>query len=253
MKNIIHFYEKGSVEIVYGKSTHSFPLHSHESFCVGVIINGSALFNINNTSCLLKESMTFIIPSNTGISITADSEYNYITLCFKNNLKDQVANIKFSKYFVQLKSTKEMLVLCDKFKRSNNEKDFLSSILELIGDAIEPSYSIDESKTNETVLLICKYIKKNAAQRFNLDELAKSFYFSKYHLIRIFKKEMGVTPNQYYIQEKLRIAKLKIFNEKSETNLAYNLNLSDQSHLCNLFKRQMGVSIQDYKKNLIKK
>ena len=62
MKNIIKFYEKGSVEIVYGQSSRSCHLHSHESFCVGAIMKGEALFNINNNEHLLKESMAFIIP-----------------------------------------------------------------------------------------------------------------------------------------------------------------------------------------------
>ena len=52
MKNIIKFYEKHSVEILHGESRHCFPLHSHESFCVGTVTKGSALFTIDNNSCL---------------------------------------------------------------------------------------------------------------------------------------------------------------------------------------------------------
>lgn len=250
MNNIIKFYEKGSIEIVYGQSTHCFPLHSHESFCVGLIVSGAALFNINNNKCLLKESMAFIIPSNTGISITTDSEYNYVVICFKNELKKQVKNINFNKYFIQMKFPREMLVLCDTFKLNNDETEFLNSILKLINSSIESNSILQRKQTNETIPLICEYIRKNADQKFDLEKLSKSFYLSKYHLIRIFKREMGVTPNQYYIQEKLRIIKTQIFNIQSETSLAATLNLSDQSHLCKLFKKQMGISIHDYKKNL---
>ena len=253
MKNSIKFYEKGSIEIVYGQSSHCFPLHSHESFCVGLITKGSAIFTINNNTRLLNESMAFIIPSNTGISITTDSDYNYITICFKNELKKRAENIKFNKYFLKMKFNKEILVLCDIFKRNNDDNQFLNSILKLINNAIEPHSLIHEKQSNETISLVCDYINKNAIQKFNLDKLAKSFYLSKYHLIRVFKKEMGVTPNQYYIQAKIRIIKSKIFKVQSETNLAINLNLSDQSHLCKLFKKQMGISIQDYKKNLLRK
>jgi AraC-like DNA-binding protein len=64
---------------------------------------------------------------------------------------------------------------------------------------------------------------------------------------------MGVTPYQYFIQAKMIIIRTQIFNGKSETDLAINLNLSDSSHLCKIFKRQMGISIQDYKKNLVRK
>ncbi|WP_297428589.1 AraC family transcriptional regulator [Clostridium sp.] len=253
MKNVIKFYEKGSVEIVSGQSSHCFPLHSHESFCIGAIIKGTALITINNNKCLLKEPMAFIIPSNTGISITTDSQYDYITICFKNELKKRVANIKFNKYFIKMKFTEEILALCDIFKKDNNEDQFLSSILKLTNNAIDHNSLLRRSKSNEIVSLICKYIKENATEKFDLDKLAKLFHLSKYHLIRILKKEIGVTPNQYYIQAKMRIIKSQIYNMQSETSLAVNLNLYDQSHLCKLFIKQMGVSIHDYKKNIIKK
>lgn len=253
MKNIIKFYEKGSIEILHGQSSHCFPLHSHESFCVGAITKGTASFTINNDTRLLTTSTIFIIPSNTGISITTDSEYNYITICFKNELKKQVENIKFNKYFIELRYTEDLLVLCDIFKKDNDENRFLNSILKLINSAIEPNSPLERKKSNETIFLVCEYIKKNANQKFDLDSLAKSFYLSKYHLIRIFKKEMGVTPHQYYIQAKMRIIKAEIFHVPSETTLATELNLFDESHLCKLFKRQMGLSIKDYKNNLIRK
>lgn len=253
MKNIITFYEKGSVEILYGKSTHCFPLHSHESFCVGVIKKGEPLFNINSTEKVLKENMVFIVPSNTGICIKADSEYDYITICFKNDLKRIVENIKFNNYYIETNLGEEITYLCDIFKRNNDEEEFLNSILKLLSKVIEKDDLLEREKINENVILISEYIKKHADEKFDLNRLANIFYLSKYHLIRMFKKEMGVTPNQYYIQAKMRIVKAEIFKIQSETDLAVNLNLSDQSHLCKLFKKQMGISIQDYKKNLIRK
>lgn len=252
MKNVIKFYEKGSIEILYAQSRHCFPLHSHESFCVGAITKGAALFTIGNEKCLLKESMAFIIPSNTGISITSDSEYNYITICFKNEFKKQVENIKFNKYFIEMNFPEEMSILCDIFKENNDEEEFFDSILKLIDSTMEPDSILQRNEPSEIVLSVCEYIKKNADQKFNLDNLARSFYLSKYHLIRIFKKEMGVTPNQYYIQAKMRLIKSEIFLVKSITDLAIDLNLSDQSHLCKLFKKQMSISIQDYKNNLVR-
>lgn len=253
VRNIVKFYEKSSVEILHGQSNHCFPLHSHESFCVGAITKGSALFTINNTSCLLKESMIFINPSNTGICITADSKYDYITICFKNELKKQVENIKFSKYFTEMKSPEEMWALCDAFKSNNDEQQFLNSILSLISSAIEPDSLLVSAPKNETALMIAEYIKKNADKKFDLGELAGLFHLSKYHLIRLFKKEMGVTPNQYHIQAKMRIIRTTILNSQSETKLAQNLNLFDQSHLGKMFKKQMGVTLKDYKKNLTRK
>lgn len=253
MKNNVKFYEKGSVEILHGESSHCFPLHSHESFCVGAITKGSALVTVNNSSCLLKASMIFINPSNTGIAITADAKYEYITICFKHELKKQVENIRFSKYFVEMKYPEEMWDLCEAFKSNQDERNFLNSILNLINSAIEQGSSSKSVPKSETVLLIAEHIRKNADKKFDLHELAGLFHLSKYHLIRLFKKEMGVTPNQYHIQAKMRIIRENIYNLESETDLAHKLNLVDQSHLCKQFKKLMGISIQNYKKNLTKK
>lgn len=123
----------------------------------------------------------------------------------------------------------------------------------MINSAIATDSLVKKTSPNDTVLLICEYINQNAAKNFSLDILAESFYLSKYHLIRMFKREMGITPYQYYIQAKMGIIRKQIFNGKSETDLAINLNLSNSSHLCKIFKRQIGISIHDYKKNLIKK
>ena len=152
-----------------------------------------------------------------------------------------------------MKSPEEMWALCDAFKSNNDEQQFLNSILSLISSAIEPDSLLVSAPKNETALLIAEYIKKNADKKFDLDELAKTFHLSKYHLIRLFKKKMGVTPNQYHIQAKMRLLKAKLNDSQSETSLAQNLNLVDQSHLCKQFKKLMGVSIQSYKKNLTRK
>lgn len=252
MKNILKFYEKGSVEILYGKSSHCFPLHSHESFCVGAVTDGEVMFTINGDKRLLKQPSIFIIPSNTGVKIATESQYNYITICFKDKLKDQVNSIAFNNYFVNLKTKEDILVLCNTFMKNNDGIQLLDSILNLINSATSPLSLTENTQPDEIISSVCEYIKLNAIQKFNLDELAKSFFVSKYHLIRIFKREMGVTPHQYYIQAKMRIIKSQIFHEQSETNLAADLNLSDESHLCKLFKKQMGISFQDYKKNLIR-
>jgi AraC-like DNA-binding protein len=67
--------------------------------------------------------------------------------------------------------------------------------------------------------------------------------------VKVFKKEMGVTPNQYYIQVKMHLIKKEIMEYQKAVDLAMEYNFNDQSHLCNLFKKQMGISLLDYKKS----
>ena len=249
MKNNLHFYEHGNVEILYGKSNHCFPMHSHECFCIGAVLDGNVSFNINNHEKLLKKSDIFIIPSNTAVKFESDSTYEYITICFKNELKTKSCSLYFNDYYVSDKDSERFMSLCSNFKDNNDEDEFFNSILELVSDVVSHKYENENTCSNTVVADICRYIIDHADQKFDLDELSKTFFISKFHLIRIFKKEMGITPNQYHMQAKMRILKSEILKDKSETSLAMDLNLSDKSHMCKMFRKYMGISIQSYKKN----
>ena len=249
MKNDLHFYEHGNVEILYGKSNHCFPTHSHECFCIGSILAGNVLFNINNKERLLKKSDIFIIPSNTAVKFESDSTYEYVTICFKNELKTESCRLSFNDYYASVDDSNKFMSLCTKFKNDNDEDDLYDSILDLAANVISYKYEDKNTCSNTVVADICRYIIDHADQKFDLDKLSKTFFISKFHLIRIFKKEMGITPNQYHMQAKMRMLKSGILKNKSETSLAMDLNLTDESHLCKMFRKYMGISIQSYKKN----
>ncbi len=84
---------------------------------------------------------------------------------------------------------------------------------------------------------------------FDLDELCNYVHMSKYYFIRVFKKQTGVTPNQYYIQAKLFVVKKRLKDGAKLTDLSAEMNFADQSYLSNLFKKRMGISMKDYMNN----
>ena len=63
MKNVIDFYEKNSIEILFANSEHNFPLHSHECFCFGIVEEGEVTFTIDGKQTVLS----------TGISCSPDN------------------------------------------------------------------------------------------------------------------------------------------------------------------------------------
>lgn len=249
MKNKISFYESGSIEILYARSSHCFPLHSHESFCIGLVVDGQVDFEIDNKKKSLRKNMMFIIPSNTSILINTESEYKYITICIKNKLKDKLNSTNFSDYFLNIDNSSSVISICDKFKKDNDENYFIDSLLKIIDKVIIKENIPKNDTENDIVPKICSYIINHADDKFDLDILANKFFISKYHLIRIFKNSMGVTPKQYHTQAKIRLLKSQILKNKSETSLAINLNMTDSSHMCKIFKKYMGISIKSYQKN----
>lgn len=70
---------------------------------------------------------------------------------------------------------------------------------------------------------------------------------SRYHFIRKFKREAGLTPHQYVIQNRLRKAKELIRGKVPLALAAAEAGFFDQSHLNRWFKRNLGVTPLAYR------
>jgi AraC-like DNA-binding protein len=194
--------------------------------------------------------MAYIIPSHVGVSIRAEGRYGYITICIKNKWKERLKHLEFRDYFLTFPSSKEIHKLCTDYIKNGSAEAFVKSIIALMQPIVANCAEKYERKAISNITdAACAYIRRHAQEKFSLDMLADAIHVSKFYLIKLFKKEMGVTPNQYYIQAKMHFVKDKIMGQQKEVDVAMELNFNDQSHLCNLFKRQMGISLQDYKKS----
>lgn len=251
-KNRLTIYEHENVEILYCNSSHELPLHSHESFCVGLVTEGEVIFRIQDQESSLKRGMLFLIPSNTGVKILPVKKYRYITICIKNELRNPFFKLQYDRFFLNLPDIDDFLNPCHDYMWYKDTDKLIADILQLI----KPLLCVDSLKmhhqVSEPIQKAIRYLKEHANEKFDLEILARESFVSKYHLVRQFKKEMGVSPHQYYIQTKLRIVKENILENKTVAEIATELNFSDQSHLCRQFKQLMGVSLQDYKRNIRK-
>ena len=250
-KNQIRFYEKDSIEILFASSEHTFPLHSHECFCFGVVEEGCVTFTVNGVRKKLLPGMVFLVPSNIGVLIQAEGRYRYITICIKGKWKEQLKPLKFRDYFLTFSSSEAIRGLCMDYIEGGSAKTFLEALVALMQPVI--AHQAEKSTERAGRILAeaaCEYIRSHAQEKFSLDALADAVHVSKYYLVKVFKREMGVTPHQYDVQVKMHFARERILgSSQKEVDLAMELDFNDQSHLCNLFRKQMGISLQDYKKN----
>lgn len=250
MKNFITMIEKDSIEILKAESNHTFPLHSHESFCFGIVHQGRVIFEISNHKKILSKGMCYIIPSNVGVIITPLERYAYTTICFKNDKKDSLMNYQYEEYFPCISVEDQILQLCNRYLNGESATSFMSQIHSLLEPYRAP-LTCNKKSDDYLILQGKEYIRQHLYEPFNLEQVADFLHISKYHFIRKFKQNVGVTPNQYYIQAKIYAAKQALKQNEKETDVAANLNFSDQSYLCNVFKKQMGISMKDFKQNFV--
>lgn len=238
--NKVSFYFDGNIEIVTGVGMHKFPYHTHNSFLVGAVLGGYGEFDISDKVLKLGKGDAYIVPSNTGIAINPISKFSYITVCLKNELAAIMKEYKTESYFY-LGLGNKLLELANDFRIHNiDEQCFAMHIIDMF-----KLYKVSNPVRSMCTEKAVQYLNDHFQNKFSLDKLAENSYISKYHLIRTFKKEMGVTPKQYHQQCKMRKIKDMVF-ENSQSNIAYKLNFSTQSHMNNIFKKYMGITVGNY-------
>lgn len=82
----------------------------------------------------------------------------------------------------------------------------------------------------------------------DLNELAEKFFISRAHLIRLFKQHRGITPYQFLLGEKIKIAKaLLATTQMSVKSISDKLCFADEHYFSHLFKEKTGLSPLKYK------
>ena len=114
-----------------------------------------------------------------------------------------------------------------------------------------------EHKPNSSSSLadrIMLYIDENTSTAFILSEIAAKFNYSNNHIIIIFKKTFGMTPQQYYIRKKIEVACTYLRTSNYSLNaISDNLGFADQHYFSNTFKKIMHITPSQYRRSFSSK
>jgi len=89
------------------------------------------------------------------------------------------------------------------------------------------------------------FIHGNYARELSLNDVAEAVHVSPFHLTRLFKQSLGISPHQYLIQVRVNAARWLLSagsGERSLAEVADAVGFADQSHLTRHFKRMTGVT-----------
>lgn len=240
--NKISFYICNDIEIVTGIGMHEFPYHSHNSYMVGAVLDGCAEFCIDKHFSVLNKNDVYVVSSNTGMSMKPRNDFPYITICFKNNLANMLNQYEEKKYYYGGLGNVLLKMSNDFQTKLIDEITFTNALIKLLDLKV---LNTPMQTKNPTITKAMQYINDNCAEKFDLERLAAEVFLSKYYLVRLFKREMGITPHQYYQQCKVRECR-KMAPCSSQKNIAYDLNFSTQSHMDSVFIKYMGITMKNY-------
>ena len=76
----------------------------------------------------------------------------------------------------------------------------------------------------------------------DLAELARLAGLSRFHLLRAFRRETGLTPHAYLIDARVRMARRRLKQGEAPASVAAACGFADQAHFTRAFKARMGVT-----------
>lgn len=79
-------------------------------------------------------------------------------------------------------------------------------------------------------------------ERLSLDEVARLVHCSPFHLVRVFRREVGIPIHRYLNRLRLRASLEWLVNKGGDlTNVAMNLGYASHSHFTDAFRREFGM------------
>nr|WP_315029459.1 helix-turn-helix domain-containing protein [uncultured Chryseobacterium sp.] len=95
------------------------------------------------------------------------------------------------------------------------------------------------------------YIKRNLHQKLSIDSIAKLAYVSKSNFFKMFKDELGTSPNDFILQERISRAKELLAEQNSIKETAYQTGFSDTNYFTRVFKQLEGITPKSYQNSTL--
>ncbi|MEZ4788364.1 MAG: AraC family transcriptional regulator, partial [Flavobacterium haoranii] len=101
--------------------------------------------------------------------------------------------------------------------------------------------------SNSPIAPTVEYIRQNITENINIKDLSDKACMSSTSFYRYFKRELGVTPVEFILNEKIKFAKKLLKNPGIQINeVSFASGFEDSNYFIRLFKKYEGVTPKQY-------
>lgn len=94
---------------------------------------------------------------------------------------------------------------------------------------------------------VIQYIKDNLQTRINPDHLSEQACMSRANFFKKFKEEFGMSPGEYILTERLKLAKVLLSHSQNPvTQVCYMSGFQNLNYFIRTFKRETGITPKTY-------
>lgn len=254
---VIKYYKSADKQfsIVCGRGiSKRFPVHRHLSYSIGAIIEGVRLLKIRDRKYIIGEGDIFIINSEEphAVGENINPVHDYIVLSVtrsfvekslgkgflsENIIEDQDLTYELTRWFNELMNYDNMGVIPNVLETVRKLRSYKRT-------------EIMDIPVNSSVQRIKDLLDKDACNNYSIESLADKAFLSPFHFSRIFKKQTGLAPHQYLLDNRLRQARELLENNYSVIDIAIACGFYDASHFIRHFTNYYGVSPLEFQKGI---
>jgi len=189
-----------------------------------------------------------------------ENTFNLLNDRFQDKILTEKWGLDLS-YF-HLINTQDLSEIINRFikigvKERSKEKDLIASfaLKELLirltqtqaRNMLEKTYK--ELSSKNQLANVVDFIKSNIREDFNLDQLASKACMSKAHFVRTFKLELGMTPMDFILNERLRLARqYLVMGGFQVQEVAVMSGFNSDNYFIRAFKRKYGKTPRSFAK-----
>ncbi|XPV76631.1 MAG: helix-turn-helix domain-containing protein [Desulfovibrio sp.] len=248
-------------------SNHSFPNHTHSIHSVGFMAAGGCYCRQpgHGSSFIRKGEIALFNPGfvHSGVIDNPDTRITYRVFSFENELIKKLSQElaqkdtlpEFTDVVIQDKLASSTLTnLCKAVAAPDNEGESrlaLDTALSSAIAALVTRHSAFHSKVPQTKEPVAvertkEYLHANMSDKVTLEKLSEVAGLSRYHLLRVFKQQVGLSPHNYHLQLRIEQSKRLLRQGTSYAQVAAESGFTDQSHFSNTFRKYTGATPGQY-------
>lgn len=245
------------------RTDREFEWHYHDFHKIIVFVSGKVTYHIEGKAYQLKPQDILLVSQGAIHKPEIDPSIPYERYIFwiRDDLSSSELNTCFQKAndrsfnLIRLDSVlqeklKDLLPEIEHFLRDTQfgdsilSKALFAQFMVYINRIFLKSSTAPDQKSyssDSQVEQLLKYINRNLSENLSIDHLAERFFFSKYHMMRKFKKETGYTIHNYIISKRLLHARSLIAQGTPVMKAAMQSGFQDYTAFVRAYKKQFGT------------
>ena len=248
-------------------SDYKIDAHNHDFYEMNIVLGGSGIHKIENSSFYVKKGDVFVIPPMTVHSYSDTEGLEIYHVLFKKDfIKKNLQEAERAEGFIQLTEIEpflrqnyteamflhlkpaELSVVLDDIKlleeggifdndgsiplRRHTAWKILYYLSFLLAQQTSDGVSSENQKYSRLILDSLEYIHQHFAEKITIADLSERFYLSRSTFLRNFQTICGCSPSDYLKRYRVKRA-LEMLSSpgKSQTEIAHSCGFYDLSHM----------------------